>query len=89
MGVTQSGQCGEPHLKDIVCKVVLGDSSTLICQTPETLKNALTLGKTGTNEENKVVSVTQLQLQSLTWHVAEVLGRQRAYQCPTSTETPG
>lgn len=31
----QSGQYGEQHLKDIVCKVVLGDSSISIWQMPE------------------------------------------------------
>lgn len=36
MGMMQSGQCGEQCLKDIVCKVVLGDSSTSICQMHET-----------------------------------------------------
>lgn len=36
MGMMQSGQCGEQHLKDIFCKVTLGDSSTLICQMPKT-----------------------------------------------------
>lgn len=53
------------------------------------LKCALTLGKTGINKENKVILVTQLQLQSLAWHVAEFLGRQGVYQWCTSAETPG
>jgi len=86
MGMMQAGQCGEQRLKDIACKVVLADSSTSICQMPETCTHS---GKTGINEENKVILVTQLQLQSYTWHVAEFWGRQRVYQCYISAETPG
>lgn len=35
LGIMKSGQYGEQHLKDIVCKVVLGDRSISIWQMTE------------------------------------------------------
>lgn len=79
-----SGQCGEQHLKDVFARLCW---VTAALPSGKCLKCELTVGKTGIKEENKVILAIQLQLQSLTWHVAEVLGKLRVYQCCT-TETP-
>lgn len=63
MGMMQSGQCGEQCLKHIISRLCW---VTAALRSVKRMKCVLALGKTGKNEENKAILVTQVQLQSLT-----------------------